>query len=103
MAKPAEAATLYTPVLAANAATLACEATNVSSKPQNITVDVKNYFGGGSLGSNSGTVQPGSTIEIATSDTPGFCKVTVSGSKSTVRAVLWVVSGFNTIAAASAQ
>jgi hypothetical protein len=101
--KPAAAATLYTPVLAANAASLYCEATNVSPKPRTISVELENYFDGTSLGSNSGTVQPGHTLEIATSNVPGFCKVTVSGSKSTVRAVLWVLSGFNTIAAASAE
>jgi hypothetical protein len=103
MVEPAHSATLYTPTMAANTAGLYCEATNVSSKPQTITVELKYYPDGSTRDSATAIVPPGNTIQAADNNIPGFCKITTQGSKSTVRGVIWVLSGFNTVAAAPAQ
>ena len=86
----AQAATIYTPILTAEAgnAFFNCRALNVSRRTREVTVEIVSGLGD-VLAANSFQVDPGTWLGVTSGDTArSYCRVTVRGGKNTVRVSL---------------
>jgi len=89
-----KATTLATAViLATGDQQLNCEATNVSGEPRTISVEIFGEGGNSLEGPVASTVADGSSVfAVYTQTAYAYCKVTVNGDASDIRAALSVVS-----------
>jgi len=89
-----KATTLATAViLATGDQQLNCEATNVSGEPRTISVEIFGEGGNSLEGPVASTVADGSSaFAVYTQTAYAYCKVTVNGDASDIRAALSVVS-----------
>jgi len=75
---------------------LNCEATNVSGEPRTISVQIFGEGGNSLEGPVAATVQDGASVFAAYNQTAyAYCRVTVNGAASDVRAALAVHSATN--------
>jgi len=83
-------------ILATGDQNLNCEATNVSGEPRTISVEIFGEGGNSLEETVASTVPDGSSVfAVHTQTAYAYCKVTVNGPASDIRAALSVVSAAN--------
>jgi hypothetical protein len=92
VAVPSSASVLYTPLVDVSGSHLGCSSINVTTKPLAVTVDWVD-FTGTTRGTASYTLSPGAArLDSLAGITALFCRFTVAGSKSSIRAASCVGS-----------